>query len=223
MNIAKYIDHTALKAEVTPADIKKLCAEARQYGFASVCVNSSFVPLAVDLLDGSDVNVCAVVGFPLGAMSTDGKLLEMLFAIGDGADEIDMVINVGRLKSGDIEYVRNEIVEMADVAHEEGAILKVIIETALLTDEEKKTACRLIDEAGADFGKSCTGFNGGGATVEDAKLMKAALGNKQLKMSAKIDNFELAKALIEAGADRLGASKSVAIVTGAPREDGDGY
>lgn len=217
-NIAAYIDHTALKPEVTPRDIEKLCAEALQYGFASVCVNSSNISLAKKLLDGSMVKVCTVVGFPLGAMSTKAKCSEARFALEDGAEELDMVINIGRLKYGDHNYVRDEIAELAQLAHIHKAILKVIIETALLTDEEKKTACILAKEAKADFVKTSTGFGGGGATLEDVRLMHNAVGpSLGVKASGGIKDYASAVAFIAAGATRIGTSHGVAIVTAVPK------
>lgn len=220
MNIAQYIDHTALKPETTPDQIAKLCAEAKQYGFASVCINPSYVPLAKELLAGSTVKVCTVIGFPLGATSTTAKIFEAGFAIEDGADELDMVINIGRLKAGDLAYVKNEITDLATLAHEYGQILKVIIETALLTDDEKRTACRLVKEAGADFVKTSTGSPCGGATVEDITLMRAVVGPEiGVKASGGVGDFATAKAMIDAGATRIGASKGIAIVSGAPKEE----
>lgn len=224
MNIAKYIDHTLLKPEATPAQIEKLCAEAREYGFASVCVNSSFVPLVKKLLTGSSVKVCTVIGFPLGAMSTEGKCDEALYALGDGADELDMVINIGRLKEGNIGYVFDEISQLATIAHDGKAILKVIIETSLLADGEKKRACKLAKDAGADFVKTSTGFTSGGATVEDVRLMRNAVGKKMgVKASGGISDHKTALAMIEAGATRIGTSKGVAIVAGTPTSGSGAY
>lgn len=222
MNIAKYIDHTALKPETTPDQISTLCDEALQYGFASVCVNPSFVRQAKSKLAGSDVKICTVIGFPLGATSSGAKLYESSIALEEFADELDMVINVGRLKSGDVDYVRKEIQDIADCAHSYGMIVKVIIETALLTDEEKRLACRLAKEAGADFVKTSTGFAGGGATTQDIALMRSVVGpDMGVKASGGISTYEQAKAMIDAGATRIGASKSIAIVTNAPKV-GDG-
>lgn len=220
MDLARYIDHTALKPETTAAQIEKLCAEARQYGFASVCVNPSYVPLAKKLLEGSTVKVCTVIGFPLGATSTGAKIAEAEIALADGAEELDMVINVGMLKSSahtyERLYVLHEIAQLAATAHEGKAILKVIIETSLLTDDQKRTACTLAKKAGADFVKTSTGFNGGGATVEDIKLMREVVGPEMgVKASGGVGDYATAKAMIEAGATRIGASKGVAIVSGA--------
>lgn len=216
--LAAYIDHTALKPETTPADIEKLCKEAREYGFASVCVNSSYVPLAKKLLEGSAVEVCTVVGFPLGAMSSEAKLGEARQALRDGAKELDMVINIGRLKSRDEQYVGSEIRALAKLAHRHRALLKVIIETALLADEEKVLACALAKEAGADFVKTSTGFGGGGATVEDIRLMRSTVGpDMGVKASGGVKDCAAAVALIEAGATRIGTSSGVAIVSGAPK------
>ncbi|MBR4234893.1 MAG: deoxyribose-phosphate aldolase [Clostridia bacterium] len=209
----KYIDHTNLKPSATRADIEKLCAEARKYDFASVCINPCNVPLAKELLAGSDVKVCTVIGFPLGQNRTSLKVAETELAYADGCDEFDMVINTGRLKDGDTKYVKDEI--EAVVAAAKGRTVKVIIETGLLTDEEKACATRIACEAGADFVKTCTGFTQGAATVDDIKLMKANLsGNAKLKASAGIRTREAALALIEAGAERLGTSAGCAIVEG---------
>ncbi len=217
MNIASYIDHTLLKAEATPEQITALCMEAMQYGFASVCVNSSYVPQVKKLLAGSVVAVCAVIGFPLGAMSSGAKIAEAKIALSDGADELDMVINVGRLKSGDVEFVRNEINALARTTHSEGAILKVIIEIVLLTDDEKRLVCTLAQEAGADFVKTATGFYTRRASVADITLMRQTVGpNMGVKASGGISTYEEALAMIHAGATRIGTSKGIAIVTGAP-------
>ena len=224
MNIAKYIDHTALKPETTLDQVSQLCREAMQYGFASVCVNSSFVTHAKQQLQGSDAKVCTVIGFPLGAASSAAKLYESSVALEAFADELDMVINVGRLKSGDVDYVRKEIKDIADCAHSYGMIVKVIIETSLLTDDEKRLACTLAKEAGADFVKTSTGFAGGGATVADIALMRSVVGpDMGVKASGGISTYEQAKAMIDAGATRIGASKSIAIVTNAPKSDDGSY
>lgn len=221
-NIASYIDHTLLKPEATPADIKKLCEEAAKYGFASVCVNPSYVSLARQLLEKTSVKVCAVIGFPLGATSSLAKVIEADLALEDGADELDMVINIGRLKSGDHEYVKGEISALVFVAHECGKILKVIIETALLTDNEKRAACLLAKEAGADFVKTSTGFSKGGAIIVDVLLMRSIVGPAMgVKASGGIADYATAKAMIDAGATRIGTSKGIAIVSGAPAKKGD--
>jgi len=212
--INKYIDHTNLKPFAGKADIEKLCAEAREYDFASVCINPCNVALAKELLDGTDVKVCTVIGFPLGQNTTDIKIAETVQALADGCEEFDMVINVGALKDGDDDFVRDEIA--AVVAAAEGNTVKVIIETGLLTDEEKARATRLSCEAGAHFVKTCTGFSAGVATVEDVRIMKANITEGvSIKASAGIKNYETAKALIDAGADRIGASAGIAIIEGA--------
>ena len=212
-NINKYIDHTNLKPFATEADIKKLCEEARKYGFASVCVNPCDVSLVKSLLDGSDVMTCTVIGFPLGRSTTETKVAETMCAYIQGCDEFDMVINVGMLKDGCDDYVRDEISSVVMAA--KGKTVKVIIETGLLTDEEKARATRLSCEAGAHFVKTCTGFSAGAATVEDIKLMKANITEGvKLKASGGIKTYEDAMALIEAGADRIGTSAGVAIVDG---------
>ena len=207
----KYIDHTNLKPYATRADIEKLCAEARQYDFASVCVNPCNIAPAAALLAGSDVKVCTVIGFPLGQNTMAAKVAETKDAYAAGCEEFDMVINVGRLKDGDADYVRAEIAAVVAAAGKR--TVKVIIETGLLTDEEKAQATRLACEAGANFVKTCTGFSAGAATVEDIALMKANLsGDAQLKASAGIKTYAQAKALIDAGADRIGTSAGAAIM-----------
>ncbi|MBE5782282.1 MAG: deoxyribose-phosphate aldolase [Clostridiales bacterium] len=217
----KYVDHTNLKPFATKADIEKLCAEARKWDFASVCVNPCNIPLAKELLKGSDVKVCTVIGFPLGQNTTAVKVQETKDAYEMGCEEFDMVINVGRLKDGCQDYVRDEIKAVVEAA--QGRLVKVIIETGLLTDEEKAIATRLSCEAGADFVKTCTGVSQGVATVEDIKLMKENLSNgAKLKASSGIRSYEDAKALIDAGAQRLGTSAGIAIITGAPAGEG-GY
>lgn len=213
MKLSKYIDHTVLAADATRQKIIDLCREARENDFASVCINSSWVPLAKKELEGSSVNVCTVVGFPLGAASTAAKAFEAGNAVKDGAVEVDMVINVGALKSGMYDFVENDIRAVRDAIGDK--VLKVIIETCLLSDEEKKTACRLADKAGADFVKTSTGFSKGGATVADVRLMKASVSDRvKVKASGGIRSYETAMAMIEAGASRLGTSSGVAIVNG---------
>lgn len=208
MKINKYIDHTNLKADATFDQIKKLVDEAVEYDFYSVCVNSSYVKFIRDY--NKDIKIAAVVGFPLGAMTKDAKVFEAKEAIRDGASEIDMVINIGRLKSEDYFYVEDEIRAIKEAIGEN--ILKVIIETCLLTEDEKIKACKLALNAGADFVKTSTGFSTGGATVADIKLMKEAVEGKiKVKASGGIHTREEALALIEAGADRIGASKSIDI------------
>lgn len=217
-----YIDHTLLKPEATEADIKKLCAEAREYHFYSVCVNSSFVELASMELAESDTEVCAVVGFPLGAMELNSKAFEADQACLHGATEIDMVLHVGALKEGRYMYVTNDIAAIVSVAADYDAKVKVILETCLLTKDEIVKACQLAVEAGADFVKTSTGFSTGGATAEDVALMRATVGNRaQVKASGGIRDIEKAKEMIAAGADRLGTSASIAIVQGAKMEDAD--
>ena len=212
MSIASYIDHTLLKPDATGEQIDRLCAEAKEYGFASVCVNPYYVARCVKNLKGTDVKVCTVVGFPLGATTMETKVFETLQAVASGAQEIDMVMNVCAMKSGHHKAIEQEIQALA-AAVEDKAILKVIIETCLLTDEEKTQACRIARRSGAQFVKTSTGFSTGGATVEDVALMKKAAGaNVKVKASGGIRDYATAKAMIEAGADRIGASAGVSIV-----------
>ena len=213
MSIASFIDHTILKPDATLAQIEALCAEAREYGFAAVCVNGCWVAQCAQLLRDSQVKVCAVIGFPLGAMAGKAKCFEAGTCIGDGAREIDMVLNIGALKSGRPDLVLSDIRAVAQICHEQGALLKVILETALLSQEEKTAACRLCEEGGADFVKTSTGFGGGGATVEDVALMRSCVGARvRVKASGGIRDYKTARAMIDAGAARFGASASVAIV-----------
>jgi len=215
--LARYIDHTLLKPEATPDAVVQVCREAVAYHFAAVCVNPVFVPLVARELAGSDVAVCSVVGFPLGATSTASKVCETELAVAKGATEIDMVIPVGLLKAGKTIEVREDIAAVAAACHGQGAILKVILETALLTDDEKVTACKLCQEAGADFVKTSTGFSTGGATAADIALMRKTVGpDMGVKAAGGIHNYAEAMAMIEAGATRIGASKGIAIVGGAP-------
>jgi len=215
--LTRYIDHTLLKAEATPDAVVLVCREAVAYHFATVCVNPVFVPLVAKELAGSDVAVCSVVGFPLGATSTASKVCETEVAVAKGATEIDMVIPVGLLKAGKIREVREDIAAVAAACHGQGAILKVILETALLTDDEKVTACKLCQQAGADFVKTSTGFSTGGATAADIALMRKTVGpDMGVKAAGGIHNYAEAMAMIEAGATRIGASKGIAIVEGAP-------
>ena len=201
MNLAKYIDYTLLKATATPAQIEKLCQEARQYGFFSVCVNSGYVPLVAQ----AEVKVCTVVGFPLGAMSTQGKLHEASTALAEGADEVDMVINLGLLLSGQTAKVRDEIALLKKETADK--VLKVIIETCYLTDEQKRLASQLCVEAGADFVKTSTGFGTAGATLADVQLIKEVVGDKALiKASGGIRDRETALQYIALGVSRIGAS-----------------
>lgn len=219
MDIARLIDHTLLKPEATPDQIKQLCQEALTYKFASVCVNPTHVKLAAELLQGSEVEVCTVVGFPLGANVTATKVFETQQALNDGATEIDMVINIGALKSGNNSLVEDDISHVVDQSHQHGAICKVIIETALLTDEEKITACRLAQKSRADFVKTSTGFSSQGATVEDVALMRRTVGPEiGVKASGGIRNYSEAKSMIAAGANRLGVSAGVKIVKEAQQQ-----
>ena len=211
MNLARYIDHTNLKPTATPEDIEKLCAEARQFGFKAVCVNSCYVALASELLKGSDILVCAVAGFPLGAMSTAAKKFEAEQAVKDGAGEIDMVMNIGLAKDGDWKGIEEDILAVKQAAR--GAVLKVIIETCYLTDEEKIAACEAAVRAGAGFVKTSTGFGPAGATIEDVRLMKKAVEGKALvKAAGGVRDKATALAMIEAGADRLGTSNGIGII-----------
>jgi deoxyribose-phosphate aldolase len=213
-DLASKIDHTMLKPDATPDEIRELCSEAKKYSFASVCVNPGYVSLCSSFLAGTNVRVCTVVGFPLGATTTEVKKFETEQAIKNGATEIDMVINVGRLKQGDIDYFEKDINEVVQTAKRNAALCKVIIETALLTDEEKVKACLICKKAGADFVKTSTGFSKGGATVGDVALMKYVVGSKiGVKASGGIRSKEDAEAMIASGADRIGASASVKIVT----------
>ncbi len=212
-DIAKLIDHTLLKPEATRDQIAQLCREAREYGFAAVCVNPCYVGLAAELLRGSPVKVCSVVGFPLGATLPEVKAYEARRAIEEGAAEVDMVINIGALKSGDLELVRRDIAAVVDVCHAKGALCKVIIEAALLSDEEKVLACQLAKAAGADYVKTSTGFGPGGATVHDVALMRRTVGPEMgVKAAGGIRSYEAARAMVEAGATRIGASAGVKIV-----------
>lgn len=210
----KYFDHTILKAEATTADVDRICDEALEYGFASVCVNEYYTSHVANRLAGSDVKVCTVVGFPLGMMSSQMKAHEASLAVTKGAQEIDMVINVGALKEGKDKLVRADIA-LVKAACKDKAILKVIIETCLLTDEEKVRACVLAKEAGADFVKTSTGFSTGGATASDVALMRKTVGpNMGVKASGGIRDKSTAEAMIAAGASRLGTSATVKIVNG---------
>jgi deoxyribose-phosphate aldolase len=209
---ASLIDHTLLKPEASESDIRKLCDEAAQFGFASVCVNPSWVKRASEFLRGTNVPVCTVIGFPLGATLSDVKAYEARRAIFNGAREVDMVINIGALKSGDDCTVEDDIRAVVDAAHENGILCKVIIETALLTDEEKVRACLSSKNAGADFVKTSTGFAKGGATVQDVALMRRVVGaDLGVKASGGVKGIEDARAMFEAGATRIGASVGVKI------------
>jgi deoxyribose-phosphate aldolase len=218
-DINTYIDHTLLKADAVEQQVDKLCEEALEYAFASVCVNSCWVPRCAKLLGGSSVKVCSVVGFPLGAMKSESKAFEASQCVSDGADEIDMVVNIGMLKAGDLKGFSKDIALVRDACGS-GVVLKTIIETALLTDEEKETACRIAVDQGADFVKTSTGFSTGGATAEDIALMRNVVGPRiGVKASGGIRSYEDAAAMIEAGASRIGASSGIAIVTGGRSEE----
>lgn len=212
-NIASYIDHTLLKQDATQAQIIQLCAEAREYQFASVCVNPTHVKLCAQLLRGSGVDTCTVVGFPLGANVEAVKVFETWEVVDLGATEVDMVINIGALKSKNYAAVLDDIVSVTEAAHEGGAIVKVIIEAAMLTDEEKVIACQLCQSAGVEFVKTSTGFGPGGATVEDVALMRQTVGpDMGVKAAGGIRTLQDAQAMIAAGATRIGASAGIAIV-----------
>ncbi|MFH0767617.1 MAG: deoxyribose-phosphate aldolase [Bacillota bacterium] len=213
-DIASIIDHTLLKPEATETDIKKVCAEAIEYSFKSVCINTHYVALVSRLLAGTKVLTCCVVGFPLGASSTRAKIDETYDALKNGADEIDMVINIGALKSGDWNTVKRDI-EGVTYACKNRALVKVILETSLLNDEEKIKACTIAKMAGADFVKTSTGFNTGGATIEDIKLMRKVVGpNMGVKASGGIRDTQTARAMMAAGANRIGTSSGINIVKG---------
>ena len=211
MGLNKYIDHTILKATASGTDVQKLCEEAIEHEFYSVCVNGCYVVDAKHLLQGTDVKIAAVVGFPLGAMTTAAKIFEAKEAVENGASEIDMVINVAKLKDGEFEYVENEIRQIKEAIGDN--VLKVIIETCYLTDEEKVKACELSLVAKADFVKTSTGFGTGGATYEDVKLMKSVVGdNAKVKASGGVRDKETAQKYVELGAERLGTSSGIDIV-----------
>lgn len=213
-NIANMIDHTLLKADATKGQVEVLCQEAKTHGFFSVCVNPTWIETAIELLKGSDVKVCTVIGFPLGATTTETKSFETKDAIKKGAHEVDMVINISKLKDGDDHAVEQDIRGVVEAA-EGKALVKVIIETSLLSEEEKVRACKLAVKAGADYVKTSTGFSTGGATVEDIKLMRETVGPEiGVKASGGVRNREGVESMIEAGATRIGASSSVAIVQG---------
>ncbi|HEM5976620.1 TPA: deoxyribose-phosphate aldolase [Streptococcus suis] len=219
MKLNKYIDHTILKPATTQEQVEKILAEAKEYDFASVCVNPTWVALAAESLKDSDVKVCTVIGFPLGANTPAVKAFETKDAISNGADEIDMVINIGALKTGNYDLVLEDI--KAVVAASGDKLVKVIIEACLLTDDEKVKACQLSQEAGADYVKTSTGFSTGGATVADVALMRKTVGpDMGVKASGGARSYEDAIAFIEAGASRIGASSGVAIMNGA-QADGD--
>lgn len=215
--LAKYIDHTVLKPDADDPALDKLCNEAKQYGFKAVCVNSSRVPYVVEKLSGTGVEICSVVGFPLGAMSSQAKAFEAKQAMDHGATEIDMVLNIGWLKSGEIEMAKEDIRTVRQQIRDD-IVLKIIIETCLLTEEEKVKACEISKEAGADFVKTSTGFSSGGATLEDVALMRKVVGpDMGVKASGGIKDYATAIVMIQAGATRLGVSAGVAIVEGASK------
>lgn len=228
LSIARLIDHTLLKPDATAAEIAQLCREARDYHFASVCVNSAYVPLCADLLKGSDVAVCTVVGFPLGASPAEVKAYEAQLAIQNGAKEIDMVLNIGLLKSRDLKGLYNDIKTVVATCHAHSVLCKVILETSKLSDEEKVIACQIARMAGADFVKTSTGFGGGGATAADVALMRKVVGpDIGVKASGGVRNYQDAQAMVKAGATRIGASAGVAIMQEARGESvsggGKGY
>ena len=217
MELNRYFDHTLLKPDATSEQIRKLCAEAKKYEFASVCVNPCYIPLAKKELEGSIVKVCTVIGFPLGAMRTAAKAYEAKEAIEAGADEVDMVINVGKAKEGDFAAVRDDIAAVKKACG--NTLLKVILETCLLTKEEIVACCKSAMEAGADYVKTSTGFSKGGATPEDVALMRQTVGDKLgVKASGGVHNLAEAKAMIEAGASRIGASASVVVMEEAAKQ-----
>lgn len=212
MGYAGIIDHTILNPQATLEDVDNLCKEAAECGFCSVCVNSSFVYYCAEKLKNTHIKVCSVVGFPHGAMSTDGKAAETKAAVRDGADEIDMVVHIGMIKSGNWEYVKEDIAAVVAAAGE-GVIVKVILEMCLLSEEEKIRACEICKEAGADFVKTSTGFSTGGASVEDVRLMRKTVGAEMgVKAAGGIRTIEDVKTMVEAGADRIGTSAGVAII-----------
>ncbi|MCD9067561.1 deoxyribose-phosphate aldolase [Staphylococcus pasteuri] len=213
MNYAKFIDHTQLKPESTREQIDKIINEAKEYGFKSICVNPTHVKYSAEQLKGTDVLVCTVIGFPLGASTKEVKAFETKNAIENGASEIDMVINIGALKDGRLDEVKDDIESVVKASN--GKTVKVIIETVLLSDEEKVTACKIAKEAGADFVKTSTGFAGGGATASDVKLMKDTVGEAlEVKASGGVRNLEDFNNMLEAGATRIGASAGVQIIQG---------
>ena len=221
LDVARYIDHTLLKPEATEVEIDVLADEAKEFGFASVCVNPTWVKRSAERLRGSDVKTCAVIGFPLGANTPEIKAMEARRALRDGAREVDMVINVGALKSGDYDLVRRDIEKVVDAAHEGGAIVKVILETSKLTDEEKVVASALAKDAKADYVKTSTGFGGGGATVFDVALMRETVGpDIGVKASGGVRTAEEVEDLIAAGATRIGASAGVQIISGTEGDNG---
>jgi len=224
MNIAGYIDHTILKPTTTLAEVEKLCGEAVKYGFAAVCVPPSFVKRADAILDPTEVKVATVVGFPFGYSATEAKLAETVLALVDGADEIDVVINLIALRMNDWDFLVKEVKLLAEVIHNKGKVFKLIVESGILSDNEIIECCEKLGNAGIDFMKTSTGYAEKGATVEAVQLMRKHLpSNIKIKASGGIRDFEFAKKLVDAGADRLGCSASVAIATGDPSFDTKGY
>jgi len=222
--VAAIIDHTLLKPDAVGEEIVLLCTEALESKFASVCLNPCWVALAADQLAGSIVRVCTVIGFPLGANTSRTKLTEAEIALSQGATELDMVINIGRLRSGEFHLVQTEIADIADVCHSRGALLKIILETCLLSDEEKRTACGLAAEANADFVKTSTGFSKSGATVEDIVLMRSAVGPKMgVKASGGIRTLDALLQMVRAGANRVGTSSGVSIIREIVRTTAQAY
>lgn len=221
MNLNEYIDHTILKPETTEKQVSTICKEAIEHKFASVCVNSKFTKFVANALKGSSVKTCVVIGFPLGAMASDVKVFETDYACKNGANEIDMVLAIGELKSKNFEYVLNDIKAVVDKAREYNSTVKVIMETCLLTDEEKIKACELSVKAGAAYVKTSTGFSSGGATADDVKLMKSIVKDAALvKASGGVRDFNTAKEMISIGASRIGTSNGVTIMQGGT---GEGY
>lgn len=215
MKINQFIDHTLLKPEAQLTQIHDLCNEAKEWDFYSVCINSYFVKKAVSFLNGSNVKVCTVVGFPLGASTMETKRFEAMKAVAEGAREVDMVINISAIKSKEWQYVLDDMSSLAQVTHQQGALLKVILETCLLTEEEKRKVCELAVKANVDFVKTSTGFSTGGATIDDVKLMRSIVGPKMgIKASGGIRDLATATAMIEAGATRLGTSSGILIAKG---------
>lgn len=223
MNLAKYMDHTILKAEATTEQVKKICQEAIQYGFASVCVNPYYAAYVSEQLKGTDIKTCVVIGFPLGANTKEVKAFETVQAIENGAGEVDMVINIGALKDKNYEVVKADIEAVVKAAAKK-ALVKVIFETCLLTEEEKIKACEISKAAGVDFVKTSTGFSTGGATAEDVALMRKTVGEEMgVKASGAIRDYATAVKMIEAGANRLGVSASVSIVNSSVKASTEGY
>ncbi len=215
--LARLIDHTMLKPDATPVEIEQLCEEALRYRFASACVNPSYVSVVATRLDGSQVSVCTTIGFPLGATTTPVKVCEAEQALSDGATELDMVLHIGALKAGERDQVKEDIAAVASTCHDGGGLLKVILETALLTDPEKVLGCELAQAAGADFVKTSTGFASAGATIPDVRLMRRTVGPQMgVKAAGGIHSYEEALAMVDAGANRIGASAGIQIIDGAP-------